>query len=125
MMRGNRARNNELLATRLSVSNHRQNRPKHTRRKQNTLNRNAAAPSSSCRRDAEADLREMLYKLAEARLLALDRDLIHRSRNHLPYHRIESIVVRGDGDLRPELEAVGIVGILVPTRRGSAFARNL
>src|SRR5208282_6923359 len=101
------------------------NEPKHTPRRLNAPLFDVGAYRSSCGADAEADLREMIDDFSQARLLALDRNLIHRAGNHLSYHRIESIVVRHHRNLGADLDAVGIVGILVLARRGRALARDL
>jgi hypothetical protein len=50
-----------LSLVRHDVSKRESNRPKHARRGRNPLNRNAAAPWSSCGADAEAHLREVIH----------------------------------------------------------------
>src|SRR5437660_12257626 len=70
--------------------------------------------------DAEAHFREVIHDLSQTRLLALDGDFINRARYHFSHHWIEAVIVRRNRDLGTDLEAVGVVRILMLPRRRRA-----
>src|ERR1700722_8472793 len=70
-------------------------------------NLNERRRSGRC--DSEANLGEMIHDLAQFRIFTFDRDLMDRTYYNAPGHRVESVVVRGNGHFRSRLQSVRII----------------